>query len=130
MHKDQFDALGARILLVGMGTIDQTAAFLRRQAVPFPMACDPQRSLYRIFSLKRTSPLAFLSPVLAAKGLSAISKGHAVGVPQGDIRQLAGVFIIDGQGAIVYQHESRNPADHPDTAVLISFLRNMQNAAR
>ncbi len=108
-----------------MGTVEQTAAFRRRQKVPFPMASDPARCVYNAFALKQISPLGFLSPALAVKGLATLGKGHAMGVPQGDIRQLAGVFIIDGQGAIIFQHAARNPADHPDASVLIAFLSNL-----
>jgi len=122
-YKDQFDAVGARVLLVGMGTVAQTAAFVGQLAVPFPMASDPQRSIYKAFGLQRLSPMGFLSPALAFKGLAAMSKGHAMGVPQGDIRQLAGVFIIDMQGVIIFRHEARDPSDHPEALALVDFLK-------
>jgi peroxiredoxin len=59
-YKDQLNAEGARILLVGMGTVEQTAAFVNQLAIPFPMACDSGRAVYKAFSLKRMSPLIFL----------------------------------------------------------------------
>jgi peroxiredoxin len=124
-YKDQFDAVGAQVLLVSMGTVDQTAAFVQQLAVPFPMACDPQRSVYKALALKRLSPLGFLSPALAVKGLAAMSKGHALGVPQGDIRQLAGVFIIDNRGVIVFRHEAQDPSDHPEASALIDSLKGI-----
>ena len=128
-YKDQFDAAGARVLLVGMGTVDQTVAFVRQLSVPFPMAGDPQRKVYKAFALKRLSPLGFLSPALAVKGLAVMSKGHALGIPQGDIRQLAGVFIIDRRGVIVFRHEARDPSDHPEPSALIDFLKNSSDDA-
>ncbi len=123
-YKDQFDTVGAQVLLVGMGTVAQTAAFVEQLAVPFPMASDPQRSIYKAFGLQRLSPMGFLSPTLAFKGLAAISKGHAMGVPQGDIRQLAGVFIIDRRGVIVFHHEAKDPSDHPEALALVDFLKS------
>jgi len=128
-YKDQFDAAGARVLLVGMGTVDQTAAFIQQLAVPFAMASDPQRRVYKAFALKRLSPLGFLSPTLAVKGLAAMSKGHALGLPQGDIRQLAGVFIIDRQGVIIFHHEGRDPSDHPEASALVEFLKGTPGEA-
>jgi peroxiredoxin len=121
--KDEFDAAGARVLLVGMGTMDQTAAFIRQLEVPFPMACDPQRRAYSAFALKRMSPLGFLSPGLAVKALAAVSRGHAMGVPQGDIRQLAGLFVIDARGEIIHRHEARDPSDHLEPAAIITLLQ-------
>lgn len=128
-YKDQFDAAGARVLLVGMGTVDQTVAFMKQLAVPFPMACDPERIVYKAFALKRLSPWGFLSPALAVKGLATMSKGHALGVPQGDIRQLAGVFIIDRRGVIIFQHAARDPSDHPEPSALVDFLKNTTDVA-
>jgi hypothetical protein len=122
--KDEFDAVGAQVLLVGMGTVAQTAAFVRQLAVPFPMACDPDRNVYQAFALKRISPLGFLSPALAVKGLAAMSKGHAMGVPQGDIRQLAGVLIIETRGVVIFRHEAKDPSDHPEPSLLIDFLKS------
>ena len=123
-HKDQFEAAKAQIVLVGMGTVDQTVAFVQQLVVPFPMACDPERKIYNAFALKRLSPWGFLSPALAVKGLAAMSKGHAMGVPQGDIRQLSGVFIIDRRGMIIFQHQARDPSDHPEPSALLDFLKN------
>jgi hypothetical protein len=123
-HKGRFDAAGARILLVGMGTLEQTADFIKQLEIPFPMACDPQRIVYKAFALKRISPLGFLSPALAVKGLAVMSRGHGMGVPQGDIRQLAGLFIIDTRGVIVFRYESRDPSDHPEPSVIIDFLES------
>ena len=121
--KDRFDAIGARVVLVGMGTVEQTAEFIRQLEVPYPMACDPRRSLYTAFDLKRMPPLGFLSPVLAFKGLAAVSRGHGMGFPQGDVRQLGGLFVIDSQGTILHRHEARDPSDHPAPAAILTLLQ-------
>ena len=122
--EEAFHAAGTGVLLVGMGTVAQTKAFIRQLAVPFPMVCDPEREIYKTFALKRISPLGFLSPALAVKGLAAMGRGHAPGVPQGDVRQLAGVFIIDTHGVVIFRHEARDPSDHPTPEELIDFLKN------
>jgi len=68
------------------------------------------------------SALGFISPSLALKGVAAMVGGHSLGTPQGDVRQLPGVFIINTTGEIVYSHFSRNPADHPDAETIIAAL--------
>jgi hypothetical protein len=112
--KPRFEEAGLGIALVGMGTPEEAQAFKTRFAVPFPVVADPQRELYHAFDLPRMSPLGFLSPTLALRGLAAMAEGHTMGLPQGDVRQLPGVFIIDGQGRSLSGHYARDPADHPE----------------
>jgi peroxiredoxin len=121
-EKQRFDDAGAGIVLVGMGTPRASAEFAVRFGVPFPIVADPERKLYRLFDLRRMNPLGFLSPALALKGVSALAGGHGLGAPQGDVRQLPGVFIIDTLGRIVFGHYAADPSDHPDTATLLESL--------
>ena len=110
------------MVLVGMGTPSESAEFAGKFNIPFPIIADPQKKLYRKFKLKQMSTLGFLSPSVALKGVAAIVGGHGIGMPQGDIRQLAGVFIINTAGQIIFSHFSNNPADHPDAKTIIAAL--------
>jgi hypothetical protein len=51
-----------------------------------------------------------------------MAKGHQIGIPQGDVRQLPGVFIIDTDGSIRFSHHADGPADHPSPDVLLDVL--------
>jgi len=121
-NKKSFERAGAQVVLVGMGTPSESAEFAEKFNVPFPIVADPQKKLYRKFELKQMSPLGFFSPSVALKGIAAIVSGHGIGMPQGDVRQLPGVFIINTTGEIVYSHFSSNPADHPDAKTIIAAL--------
>jgi alkyl hydroperoxide reductase subunit AhpC len=120
--KKRFEKAGARVILVGMSTPSESAEFAAKFNVPFPIVADPQKKLYRKFKLKQMSTLGFFSPSVALKGVAAIVGGHGIGIPQGDVRQLAGVFIINTAGQIVFSHFSSNPADHPDAETIIAAL--------
>ena len=121
-YKSGFDAADARVLLVGMGTATQATDFLNQFDLPFQMVCDPQRLLYGAFGLKLTSPLAFLKPTLAFKGIAAVTGGAGIGLPVGDPRQMPGVFIIDMDGRIIYRHIAKDPSDNPLPSTLIKIL--------
>jgi peroxiredoxin len=118
-----FKRLGARVVLVGLGTPVETAAFKDQFQVPFSMIADPQKRLFRAFHLKRASLGGLLTVGMAVKGLWAMARGHAIGMPKGDVRQLPGVFIIDSGGRIRFSHFAKDPADHPDPDSLLAFLR-------
>jgi peroxiredoxin len=121
-EKNRFDQAGAQVVLVGMGTPEQSAAFARQLDVPFPILSDPRQELYRAFELRRMSALGFFSPTVALKGVAAMVQGHGVGLPQGDIRQLPGVFVIDAAGQIVYSHYATDPADQPNAETILKAL--------
>ena len=123
LRKDAFDRLGAQVVLVGLGNVEDTAAFKQRFDVPFAMIADPEKRLFEAFRLKRASAGSLLSAGMVAKGLKAVAKGHGLGVPRGDVRQLPGVFIIDAKGGIRFSHHAKGPADHPSPEVILSALR-------
>ena len=124
-QKQRFEAMGAQLLLVGMSAPQETAAFAENFDVPFPMAADPKRTLYRAFDIGRMNPLGFFSPTVALKGVSAMARGHLAGLPQGDVRQLPGVFVIDTDGTIVFRHYSRDPSDHPSPDTILDALQSL-----
>lgn len=122
---DAFREAGARVVLVGLGTLEETAAFKSRFDVPFTMITDPHKALFNAFQLKQAGTKELLSLGMAAKGLSAMFRGHRIGIPKGDVRQLPGVFIIDTGGRIRYSHYARDPADHPSAEDLLVRVRTM-----
>jgi peroxiredoxin len=120
---DAFKEAGARVVLVGLGTLEETTAFQSRFDVPFTMIADPQKQLFNVFQLKQAGTRELLSLGMAVKGLSAMFRGHHVGLPKGDVRQLPGVFIIDTGGRICFSHYARDPADHPPAEDLLARVR-------
>jgi hypothetical protein len=46
-----------------------------------------------------------------------------MGLPEGDIRQLPGVLIIESDGRIIYRYDGNDPADHPSPAVIVEQLK-------
>jgi hypothetical protein len=121
-EEKKFQAAGARVVLVGMGTPPECRAFLQKFDVPFPMIADPDRALYRRFHLARSSPLRILSPGMLVKGLSALSRGHLPGVPQGDPLQLPGVFVIGAAGRVCRAFAPADPAGHPAPAEILEAV--------
>jgi len=123
--KKRFDESGARLLLVGMGTPSETAAFAERFDVPFPMVADSKLDIYRAFELGRMRHRGFLSPAVALRGVSAMAQGHLLGLPQGDVRQLPGVFVIDTNGTIIFSYHSRDPSDYPSPEVILDAVQTI-----
>ena len=120
--KKRFDRAGVEVVIVGLGTVEQSEEFRKKFQVPFTLISDHEKELYQAFGLKQMSPMDFFSPSMILKGLSAMAKGHVMGVPEGDVRQLPGVFIINTDGQIEFSHYAENPADHPDPDEILELL--------
>ena len=116
-------------MLVAMASPVQVQAFRQRFEVTFQMICDPDQHLYREFAIERMSPLGFFSPSMVLRGIGAMAQGHTMGLPEGDVRQLPGVIIIDCGGTIQYRYTSSGPADHPSTQELVAALGAIQSTA-
>jgi len=122
--KERFDKAGVKVLIVGLGTPEQSEEFRKKFQVPFTLISDHEKNLYRAFGLKQMSPLGFFSPSMIIKGFSAMAKGHVMGVPEGDVRQLPGVFVINTDGQVEFSHYAENPADHPDPDAILEILHS------
>lgn len=125
-EKETFDQLGARVVLVGLGSVEETTAFKQRFDVPFPMVADPEKRLFGAFRLKQASAGSLLSAKMLVKGVAAMAKGHKIGIPRGDVRQLPGVFIIDADSHLRFSHYAASPEDHPQPNVLFDALRHTE----
>jgi hypothetical protein len=88
------------------------------------MLAYPEKQLFGAVRLKRASTGSMLSAGMVAKGLKVMAKGHSIGIPKGDVRQLPGVFIIDTDGRIRFSHYAAGPADHPKPEILLEKLRS------
>lgn len=122
----QLEQAGGRVVLVGMGTPEESAAFSKKTEVPFQVISDPGRRLYQTFGLKMASTLELISPAVVVKAFAAMAQGNTVGMPVGDIRQLPGVFVIDTGGRIVFSHIAKDPADHPDADTILAALNTLR----
>jgi len=120
-----FEKAGARVVLVGMGPPKESEEFLKKFSIPFEMICDPDRKLYEAYGLKRMGVLGFFSPSLALKSLSTVAKGNLVGIPEGDVKQLAGVFIIDITGHVMFRHLSPDPADFASAENVLTAIKSL-----
>jgi len=120
-----FEKAGARVVLVGMGPPKESREFLERFKVPFPMICDPELRLYDIYGLKKMGVLGFLSPSLALKSLLAVAQGDMAGIQEGDVKQLAGVIIIDASGHVRFRHLSADPAEFPAVEDVLGALESV-----
>ena len=121
-NRGLFDRAGARVVMVGMGTVEQTAAFKQKFDIPYAMASDPERKLYRKFQIGFMPLASIFYPRVIGRTVSALARGHGIGIPYGDVRQLSAVFVIETDGTISYDHYAKNSADHPKAREILDHM--------
>lgn len=102
-----------RTLFFALGTPAQCREFFARFDPDASAIADPDARFYADFALERGSVSKFLGPAVLGNGLRVLIKGHAPGIPIGDVRQMPGVFLVRGE-TVHAKHIAQHAADQPD----------------
>lgn len=87
-----------------------------------PRISDPEQKLYAAFELKRGSLTQVAGPGVWLPGLKSLLSGYLPGIPQGDVLQMPGAFLIhNGRILRAFRHETS--ADRPDYCELANVAR-------
>jgi peroxiredoxin len=104
-----------QVLFISESGSTEARAFLRRYWPTAATISDSDKSLYSAFGVGKGSVWKMFGPGVFSSGLRAKTKGHQSGHVDGDIWRMPGVFLVAGD-KILWQHEFRHAADHPDFA--------------
>ena len=99
------------------GTAIEGRAFLRRYWPDVRAIADQRAEFYEGFGVERGGLIRMLGPSVWASKSRARAKGHANGERTGDIWRMPGVFLVRGE-EVVWAHEHRHAADHPDYGLI------------
>jgi hypothetical protein len=125
LHRDaaRFEAAGARLVMIGMGTPAQAEDFRSSYELDLPLLVDPDRRAYAAAGTKVATVGELLGPKVVARG---ISHGLRSRVIQGKIKQnpaqLGGVLIVEPDGSIPYAHLAEDASDHPPNDEVLAAL--------
>ena len=124
--KEDIEAAGARLVMVGQATPKHAAAYRRRFAPDIQILADEDRSTYELIGAVRGGASELFSPNVIGKGLVRSAKNRTVqGRPIGDVRQLGGTVIVMPDGKIPWSHMSTDAADNATTDEIIEALREV-----
>ncbi len=133
LHKlrDDFDAAGVNLVMIGQGTPEMAASFRRAQGVDVTVLVDPDRRIYAMVGAKLGTLGELVGPrqilaTLRATVSSRIGQG-SVAVHQGRIighaAQLGGVLVVAPDGSLRYVHLSEHSSDYPPAREVLAAAR-------
>jgi peroxiredoxin len=122
--KEQFEAAGADVVLIGQLTPRHAAHFRRRQKIELPVLADEHRASYKAAGTKVGSIGDLLGPKVIAKGaLTTLRTGKLQGRTIGHPAQLGGTVLIAPPGEIVYSHMAKDASDNASPEEILAALR-------
>jgi AhpC/TSA family len=110
---------GADVAAVTQGGVAATASLCQRHSVGFRCLADPKCQAYKAYALGRGGVLEIMGPQVMLKTARSMLRGN-FGAPGGDIFQLAGAFVIGGDGLIRLARYGRDASDMSPPDVLLA----------
>jgi peroxiredoxin len=122
--REQFDAAGASVTLIGQAMPRHATHFRRRQAIELPVLADEKRISYKAAGAKVATMGELLGPKVVAKGIATTARtgllqGRTIGHPA----QLGGTMVINPAGEIVWSHMSQDASDNAEPDEILAALR-------
>jgi hypothetical protein len=122
--RDEFEAAGARLVLIGQATPRHAAHFRRRQKIDLPVLADETRASYRAAGAKVGSMPELVGPKVIAKGaLTTLRTGKLQGRTIGHTAQLGGAMVIAPPNKVAWSHMAGDASDNASPEEILAAIR-------
>lgn len=120
---DEVEALGAQVILIGIGTSIQGFTFRNRARSRFPVMATQDHTLYRTMGL--TARPRLLDPIRNSTALINFARAGIYPYQRtGDPSRLGGVFVVEQGGErVTWEHRARYAADLAPGSEVVAALR-------
>jgi peroxiredoxin len=124
----RFLEAGANVVLIGHGDRQAAEEFRKGKLLSFTFLRDPDRAAYRAYGLARGSLMQVFGPSTALPFLTANlrSETRQRGLKGGDLMQMPGTFVVDGDGVVRLAHRNRHVADSPRNQDILEALGSIR----
>jgi len=122
--QQEFEAAGARLVLIGQLTPRHAAHFRRRQKISLPVLADEQRASYKAVGAKIGSVADLLGPKVVAKGaLTTMRTGLMQTRTIGHPARLGGAMVIAPGSEVVWSRMAKDASDNAPPEELLAAIR-------
>jgi peroxiredoxin len=124
--REQFEAAGVRLVLIGQATPRQAAHFRRRQEIELPVLADEKRQTYKAAGAKIATGPELLGPKVVAKGAVATAQtGQVQTRVIGHTAQLGGAMLITPDSEVAWSHMSEDASDNASPDEILKAVRGL-----
>jgi peroxiredoxin len=109
---DDIRAAGAEVVAIGTGDVRYASAFVRDDAIPYPVLVDDDAEAARAASVNVASWYRLLHPSTWKATRDASKRGYKVSKPGKRVKQLGATFVIEPGDVVRYEHLDGDSVDH------------------
>ncbi len=124
--REEFEAAGVPLVLIGQATPRHAAHFRRRQGIELPVLADERRESYRAAGAKVATAGELLGPRSVSAGLrktfasrGKVHQGRIIGHPA----QLGGAMVIAPGGEVTWSHMAEDASDNASPEEILAAAR-------
>jgi prostamide/prostaglandin F2alpha synthase len=127
--RDEFEAAGVNLVLIGQLTPRHAAHFRRRQDIELTVLADNDRGSYKAAGAKMATFSELLGPKVVAKGILTTARtGARQGRTLGHPAQLGGAMVISPGGEVVWSHMAQDASDNASPEEILSAAASATRA--
>jgi peroxiredoxin len=121
--RDEIEAAGGSLTLIGQLTPRHAAHFRRRQGIELRVLADNDRASYKAAGAKMGSIGELIGPKVVAKGaLTTLQTGRFQTRTIGHPAQLGGVMVITPDGTVAWSHMAQDASDNASADEILAAL--------
>lgn len=94
-------------------SVEAGQRFFAERAPHVTVIADPDGVFYDAFDIRRGRLWDVWGPGVWLRGVRALTKGHWIGAPCGDVMRMPGLVLVGGQ-RVLWRHRARHAGDHTD----------------
>jgi hypothetical protein len=122
--REQFEAAGVGLVLIGQLTPRHAAHFRRRQGIELPVLTDERRASYKAAGAKVATASELLGPKVFAKGVLTVARtGARQGRTLGHPAQLGGTILVTPGGDVAWAHMAGDASDNASPEEILAAVR-------
>ncbi len=122
--REQFDAAGVGLVLIGQAKPRDAAEFRSRLKLELPILADERRVSYKALGARRATAGELIGPKMVAKGLmTAVRTGVFQGKTVGSTTQLGGAAVVLPDGEFAFRQIAQDASDNATPEALLAAVR-------
>ena len=118
---DRVKAMGADLVVIGQGSVEEARAFRDEQRLKVPLLTDPTRQSFNALGMRR-GLASILAPATLVHGFKAWRSGFRQSRIAGDPLQQGGIVVIAPGGVEYFRYISEVAGDHPAAEQVLAAL--------
>ena len=122
--REQFEAAGVNLVLIGQLTPRHAEHFRRRQGIELTVLADERRSSYKAAGTKVATLGELLGPKVVAKSFATTARtGRVQAKTIGHPAQLGGAMLIAPDGTVAWSHMAQDASDNASPEEILEAVR-------